>query len=124
MNRRPPAPQAQFHQISGLWICRLVWCTNVHGWAVVDFEWDPDKAANNLRKHGGRFAEAATVFEDDSMLTMPDDQPDEERFVALGIGSMGRVLVVVCTTRADRIRIISARKATRQERLQYESRRT
>jgi len=90
----------------------------------VDFEWDPDKAANNLRKHGVRFAEAATVFEDDSMLTMPDDQPDEERFVALGIGSTGRILVVVYTTRADRIRIISARKATRQERLQYESRRT
>ncbi len=57
------------------------------------------------------------------MLTMPDDHPDEERFVGVGMGSMGRVLVVVYTTREDRVRIISARKATRQERAQYESRR-
>ncbi|MGO9450949.1 MAG: BrnT family toxin [Candidatus Binataceae bacterium] len=70
-----------------------------------------------------RFAEAATVFEDEAALTMADDDPNEERFVALGIGSMGRILVVIYTTREDRIRIISARKATRQERSQYESRR-
>jgi uncharacterized DUF497 family protein len=93
------------------------------GW-LVEFEWDPNKAASNLRKHGVRFAEAVTVFDDDAMLTMPDDEPDEERFVAIGIGSMGRVIVVVYTTRGDRIRIISARKATRQEQSQYESRRT
>ena len=49
--------------------------------------------------------------------------PDEERFVALGIGSMARILVVVYATRGDRVRIISARKATRQERSQYESKR-
>jgi|ERR1700737_5412244 uncharacterized DUF497 family protein len=91
--------------------------------AVVEFEWDPNKAASNLRKHGVRFAEAVTVFEDDAMLTMPDDDPDEERFVAVGIGSMGRTLVVVYATSGDRIRIISARKAARQERSQYESRR-
>jgi|ERR1700687_596832 uncharacterized DUF497 family protein len=90
---------------------------------AVDFEWDPNKAASNLRKHGVRFAEAVTVFEDDDMLTMADDETDEERLVALGIGSMGRILVVVYTTREDRIRIISVRKATRQERSQYESRR-
>jgi len=70
-----------------------------------------------------RFAEAATVFEDEAALKMSDDHPDEERFVALGIGSMGRILVVVYTTRGDCIRIISARKATRQERSQYERRR-
>jgi uncharacterized protein len=91
--------------------------------AAVDFEWDPNKAVSNLRKHGVRFAEAATVFEDGAMLTMPDDEPDEERFVALGMGSMGRILVVVYTIRGDRIRIVSARKATRQERSQYEKRR-
>ena len=73
----------------------------------MDFEWGPNKAANNLRKHGVRFAEAATVFEDDAMLTMPDDEPDEERFVGLGIGSMGKILIVVYTTHGDRIRIIS-----------------
>ena len=88
----------------------------------MEFEWNPNKAASNLRKHGVRFAEAVTVFEDDAMLTVPDDEPDEERFVAVGIGSIGRILVVVYTTCANRIRIISARKATRQERSQYESR--
>jgi uncharacterized protein len=88
-------------------------------WGVVEFEWDPDKAASNFGKHEVRFAEAATVFEDDAALTMSDDALDEERFVTLGMGSMGRILVVVCTTRGDRIRIISARKATRRERSQY-----
>ena len=73
--------------------------------AAVGFEWDPDKAASNFSKHGVRFAEAATVLEDEAALTMLDDDPDEERFVALGIGSMGRILVVVYTTRGDRIRI-------------------
>jgi len=91
----------------------------MHGGASVEFEWDPDKAAKNLTKHGVRFAEAATVFEGELALTMLDDQADEERFVALGVGSMGRILVVVYTTRGDRIRIISARKATRQERSGY-----
>jgi uncharacterized DUF497 family protein len=88
----------------------------------VEFEWDPNKAADNFRKHRVRFAEAATVFEDEAALTMAGDEPEEERFVALGIGSLGRVLVVVYTTRDDRLRIISARKATRQERSQYEGR--
>jgi uncharacterized DUF497 family protein len=88
----------------------------------VDFEWDPDKAASNLRKHGVRFAEAVTAFEDDATLTMPDDEPHEERFIAIGMGSLGRVLVVVYTARDDRIRIISARKATRREQSQYERR--
>ncbi len=89
---------------------------------VVQFEWDPDKAGSNLRKHRVRFAEAMTVFEDEAMLMVADDAPDEERFVALGVSSLGKVLVVVYTTRADRIRIISARKATRNERSQYEER--
>jgi len=89
---------------------------------AVEFEWDPNKAASNLRKHGARFAEAVTVFEDDAMLTMPGDDPDEERFVALGMGSLGRILVVVYTVRGDHVRIISARKATRRERAEYERR--
>lgn len=54
----------------------------------MEFEWDPDKAAGNLRKHRVRFAEAVTVFEDDAMLTMLDDNPEEERFVAIGMGSL------------------------------------
>jgi len=61
-----------------------------------------------------------TIFEDDAMLTMPDDDPNEGRFVALGMGSFGRLLVLIYTTRGDRIRIISARKATRRERSEYE----
>lgn len=89
----------------------------------MEFEWDPNKAASNLRKHGVRFAEAMTVFEDDVMLTMPDSELDEERFVAIGLSSLGRVLVVVYTTRIERIRIISARNATRKERAEYEARR-
>ena len=88
----------------------------------MEFEWDPHKAAANLRKHGVRFAEAMTVFEDDATLTMPDDDPREERFVALGMGSLGRLLVVVYTAPDGRVRIISARKATRQEQSQYASR--
>ena len=56
------------------------------------------------------------------MLTMPDDHPDEDRFVAVGLGSMGRVLVVVYAARDDLIRIISARPATRIERAEYEGR--
>ncbi len=86
----------------------------------MEFEWDTRKAATNLHKHGVRFAEAATVFDDDAMLTMPDPDPEEDRFVAIGIGSMGRILVVVYAPRAERIRIISARKATRREQSQYE----
>ncbi len=80
---------------------------------MVEFEWDPNKAASNLRKHGVRFAEASTVFEDDAALTMSDDEPDEEHFVPLGTGSMGRLPVVVYTARGNRNRIVSARKATR-----------
>ncbi len=87
---------------------------------AVEFEWDPGKAAGNLRKHGVRFAEAVTVFEDDAMLAMPEDDPEEDRFVATGTGSLGRVLVVVYTVRGDRVRIISARKATRREQSHYE----
>lgn len=87
----------------------------------MEFEWDPRKAADNIRKHGIRFAEAATVFEDDAALTMPDDDLREERFVALGMGSRGRILVVVYTVRGELVRIVSARKATRAERSQYGS---
>jgi uncharacterized protein len=68
----------------------------------VEFEWDPDKAASNLRKHGVRLAEAITVFEDDARLMMPEERVEEDRFVAIGMGSMGRVLVVVYTPRGNR----------------------
>ncbi|KPV52751.1 hypothetical protein SE17_13635 [Kouleothrix aurantiaca] len=87
----------------------------------MDYEWDQNKAISNLQKHGVRFADAVAVFSDEFALTMADDFADEQRFVTLGADAFGTLLVVVYTWRAeDRIRLISARKANRQERLQYE----
>lgn len=87
------------------------------------FEWDDEKAASNLRKHGVDFEEARTVFEDPFAITIPDDSHsvDETRWVILGMSLLARVLLVVHTERRERIRIISARRATPSERLQYES---
>ena len=82
-------------------------------------EWDPDKAASNLKKHGVDFADAATVLSDDLAVTILDDLSDEERYVTIGSDALGRVLVVVYTWRGDRVRLISARTATRRERRQY-----
>jgi hypothetical protein len=83
-------------------------------------KWDPGKAASNLRKHGIDFADAATVLSDEQALTVADDDPDEERFVTLGVDALGRLLVVVYTWRGEEPRLISARRATRSERSQYE----
>ncbi len=86
------------------------------------FEWDPKKAAANLRKHGVSFDEAATVFQDDLSLSGddPDHSLDEERNITFGVSSSGRLLVVSHTGSEGRIRIISARLATRFERKLYE----
>lgn len=86
------------------------------------FEWDPRKAESNFRRHGVRFAEAEPVFEDDFALTIPDSEsdPDEMRFVSIGMGAMGRVLVVVYTHRGRNIRVISTRLAEPHERTVYE----
>ncbi|MBE9125565.1 MULTISPECIES: BrnT family toxin [unclassified Coleofasciculus] len=84
------------------------------------YQWDGDKAATNLRKHGIDFADAVSVFADDLAITIPDERFDEERFITVGIDAFGRVLVVVYTWRGDEIRVISARKATRRERKQYQ----
>jgi len=85
----------------------------------VSYEWDPRKAASNLRKHGADFADAVTALEDELALTLDDDYPDEQRFITLGADALGRVLVVVYTFREDKVRIISAREATPRERRQY-----
>jgi uncharacterized protein len=91
---------------------------------VVDFEWDEDKAKENLEKHGIDFADAVTVIEDMRALTMPDPaSEEEERFVTLGTDALERLLVIAYTWRDHRIRLISARKATRRERRQYEGKR-
>jgi uncharacterized DUF497 family protein len=102
----------------------LIWCTDMHEWGGCGVRVGSEQGGEQPAKAWSPFRRSGDRVEDDAMLTMPDDEPDEERFVAIGIGSMGRVLVVVYTTRRDRTRIISARKATRQERSQYESRLT
>ena len=86
------------------------------------FEWDPEKAAENLAKHGVSFEEAATVFRDTLSATGsdPDHSFDEEQFITFGVSSAGRLLVVAHTDREDTIRIISARPATPLERKIYE----
>jgi uncharacterized protein len=88
----------------------------------VEFEWDERKSAENLRKHGVDFADAALVLEDDLALTAEDpDGRGEERWVTMGHDPNQQVLVVVYTWRGDRIRRISARKATGAERRRYET---
>src|SRR5512135_3514356 len=88
----------------------------------MEFEWDPDKAARNLAEHGVSFHEAATVFGDPLAITYddPDHTEDEDRFLTFGHSRAGHLLVVSHTDREDRIRIISARRATRRERKIYE----
>lgn len=91
----------------------------------IRFEWDPRKAAGNVRKHGVRFEEARSVFYDDDALVLDDPGPerDEERFVILGRSIELRILVVChCLRRDDTIRIISARPANAHERHRYELR--
>ena len=86
------------------------------------FEWDEEKASDNLTKHGVSFAEASTVFADPLSRTIPDPlhSEEEERFVILGESAAGHTLVVVHTHWEENIRIISARKATPRERKDYE----
>ena len=87
----------------------------------MESEWDPAKARANFTKHGVRFADAVTALEDDSALTIRDlSSEDEERWVTMGVDASGRLLVVVYTWRGERVRLISARQATRDERRQYE----
>ena len=88
----------------------------------LSFEWDPAKAAENLRKHGVSFPEAQTVFADPLSLDIadPNHSVDEERFLVIGRSYRHRLLVVVYTAWDDRIRIISARRATTREKASYE----
>ncbi len=86
----------------------------------MSFEWDPNKAETNRKKHRIDFADAVIVFEDPQAITIDDLDHEEERYSTIGIDAYGRNLVVVYTWREDVIRIISARKATKYERKQYE----
>jgi uncharacterized protein len=88
----------------------------------LQFTWDPQKAAAQLRKHGVGFPEAATAFADPLSLTIadPDHSVGEERFVLIGPSERRRLVVVAHIERGELIRIISARPATRSERKTYE----
>jgi len=86
----------------------------------MSFEWDPKKAAANLRKHGVQFADAVPVFEDELAVTVAEETDHEQRWVTLGQDSLGGIPVVVYTRRGERIRINSARRATANERRRYE----
>nr|AMP55766.1 protein of unknown function (DUF497) [uncultured bacterium] len=84
------------------------------------YEWDPRKAEANLRKHHVHFADAVAVLGDASALTLDDPHPDEDRFLTIGMDAFARILVVVYTWRGEStIRLISARRATRNEETQY-----
>jgi uncharacterized DUF497 family protein len=89
----------------------------------VQFEWDPEKAAANVKKYSVEFAEAMTIFGDPLELTIvdPDHSEDERRFLSIGLSAGGRLLVVAYTERAGRTRIINAREASSKERKNYES---
>lgn len=88
----------------------------------MEYEWDPAKAAENLRKHRVRFADAALSLEDPLGQSIPDpDSSGESRLINLGADPAGRVLATVYTLRGRSVRIISSRKASRAERRAYEA---
>lgn len=88
----------------------------------MSIEWDPEKARLNVQKHGIRFADAEGVLFDPNAISVEDERAEgEQRFVALGMDSRGRLLVVVYTYRGETVRSISARTATKKERGAYES---
>ncbi|CAA6824824.1 MAG: Unknown protein [uncultured Sulfurovum sp.] len=88
----------------------------------LQFEWDDKKANINKRKHGVTFEEATTAFADDLSITIDDPlhSQDEDRLILIGLSKQFNTLVVVHVERRDVLRIISARKATKQEQKFYE----
>ncbi len=88
----------------------------------MDFEWDDAKAESNEQKHGVSFVEAMTIFADTLSLTGydPDHSDDEDRYVTMGLSATGRLLIVAHTDRDQKVRLISARQASRAERRDYE----
>ncbi len=88
----------------------------------MQFEWDPEKAKRNLKKHGVSFEEAVTVFYDPLSATFddPDHSVGEYRYITIGLSSRDRLLVVAHAKRGEILRIISARIATAHERKRHE----
>ncbi len=89
----------------------------------MEFEWDPKKSEMNRKKHGVSFHDAATVFADPLAITFldPDHSSGEHRFLTFGHSKMNQLLAVAHTERNGKTRIISARRATRNERTIYEN---
>ena len=88
----------------------------------MEVEWDFNKADVNLQKHGIRFSDAEAVLFDPNALSFEDTTAkSEQRFIVIGMDHLWRLLVVIYTERGNRIRLISARPATRSERQKYES---
>lgn len=87
----------------------------------IEFDWHSEKSLQNLDKHGVTFEEANTVFRDAGLLTLYDESHSvlEDRFVAIGFSSVGRLLTIAYTERVRSIRIISARPATSRESHEY-----
>jgi hypothetical protein len=90
---------------------------------ALGFEWHPVKAASNLKKHKVSFQEASTIFQDTRRIEVPDrwHSDDEQRYLGIGRSIEGRILSIYYTFRAEKIRIISARRAERWERDEYET---
>jgi uncharacterized protein len=88
------------------------------------YVWDEEKYFENQIKHGIRFEDAKDVFSDENAIERVDldSDPEEERFVILGLATIGKIVVVFCERYEDTIRIISARRATRNEQGEYEKR--
>jgi len=86
---------------------------------MIHYEWDVNKAEANFRKHGISFADAVHVFEDEYAITIEDENLNEIRFITLGMDAKGRIIVVIYTFRREIIRVISARKATGSEKVEY-----
>ena len=86
----------------------------------MEFEWDDQKAASNLSKHGVDLADAVTVLDDELALTVRDESAGEDQYVTLWMDATGHLLVVVYAWRGGRVRIISARRPTPRERKSYE----
>jgi hypothetical protein len=86
------------------------------------FDWNPEKAKANLLKHQVNFDEASTIFDDPQFITFLDEEhsADEERYITIGLSNKNRLLMVAHTERSENIRIISARKVTKNEEKFYQ----
>jgi uncharacterized DUF497 family protein len=90
---------------------------------MYEFEWNKNKAKENLKQHNVSFEEAISVFIDNLSVTIHDNEHsvNEDRFIDIGLSNKSRIIVVVYTERKDKIRIISARSATKNEMKNYEN---